>query len=86
VTTPKSALFGTYEQVANQLIQWTEQEGADGFIVGSSILSSGLTDFTDHVLPILKEKGYYNPEYGADTLRGHLGLSFKENRYTKQTV
>lgn len=86
VTTPKSALFGTYEQVANQLIQWIEQEGADGFIVGSSILSSGLTDFTDYVLPILKDKGYYNPEYGADTLRGHLGLSFKENRYTKQTV
>ncbi|MEM1505459.1 LLM class flavin-dependent oxidoreductase [Domibacillus sp. 8LH] len=86
VTTPKSALFGTYEQVADQLIQWAEQEGADGFILGLPVLSSGLADFIDHVLPILKSKGYYDSEYQADTLRGNLGLPFKENRYTKQTV
>ncbi len=86
VTTPKSALFGTYEQVADQLIQWVEQDGADGFILGSPVLSSGLTDFIEHIIPVLEEKGYYNQSYQSNTLRGNLGLPFKENHYTKQTV
>lgn len=86
VTTPKGSFFGTYEQVADQLISWIEGKGADGFIIGAPVISSGLTDITRHIIPILEEKGYYNREYKSDTLRGNLGLSYKENRYKKQTV
>jgi FMN-dependent oxidoreductase (nitrilotriacetate monooxygenase family) len=86
VTTPKSAFFGTYEQVANQLIQWVEEEAADGFIFGAPILASGLDEWVEHVIPILEEKGYYDKSYKAETLRGNLGLAYKENVHLKETV
>ncbi|ALC80555.1 LLM class flavin-dependent oxidoreductase [Bacillus gobiensis] len=86
VTTPKSTFFGTYEQVANQFISWIENSGADGFIFGAPILSSGLNDLIENVIPILEKRGYYSREYKSDTLRGNLGLPYKENQYTKHTV
>lgn len=86
VTTPKSAFFGTYEQVANQLIEWVEEEAADGFIFGSPILASGLNEWVKHVIPLLEEQGYYEKTYTADTLRGNLGLAYKENAYRPEAV
>jgi FMN-dependent oxidoreductase (nitrilotriacetate monooxygenase family) len=86
VTTPKGSFFGTYEQVADQLISWIEEKGADGFIIGSPVISSGLTDIIEYIIPILEKKGYYNREYKSNTLRGNLGLPYKENRNSKQTV
>lgn len=83
-TTPKGAFFGTYEQVADQLIEWIDQEAADGFICATHIFGSLYTDFIQHVIPILEERGYYNRNYEGDTLRDHLGLPFKENQYTKK--
>ena len=44
-------------------------------------LPSGLADFVEKVVPILQERGIFRLEYEADTLRGHLGLPFLENRY-----
>ncbi|MGZ0084813.1 LLM class flavin-dependent oxidoreductase [Caldibacillus thermoamylovorans] len=85
VTTPKGAFFGTYEQVADQLIAWVEGNGADGFIFAPPVLGRGLTDFVQHVIPILEERGYYSREYQSDTLRGNLGLPYKENQYTKKS-
>ncbi|MFX0109352.1 LLM class flavin-dependent oxidoreductase [Bacillus sp. FSL K6-4563] len=86
VTTPKSAFFGTYEQVADKLIQWIEEDAADGFIFGAPILASGLSEWTEHVIPILIERGYYDPNYQAHTLRENLGLPIKKNQFLKQTV
>ncbi|MBS4210129.1 LLM class flavin-dependent oxidoreductase [Bacillus sp. FJAT-50079] len=83
VTTPKSSFFGTYEQVADQLITWFEQKAADGFIFSGPVLGSMYTDFIDHVIPILEERGYYSSHYDSDTLRGHLGLRYKENHYAR---
>ncbi|PKG23311.1 LLM class flavin-dependent oxidoreductase [Niallia nealsonii] len=83
VTTPKSSFFGTYEQVADQLIAWIDEKGADGFIIGAPVLSSGLDDITEHIIPILEKKGYYNRDYQSDTLRGNLGLPYKKNQYVK---
>lgn len=80
VTTPKSAFFGTYEHVANTLISWIDNGGADGFIFGAPILSSGLDDFIQHVLPLLAEKGYYDQKISGKTLRENLGLPFKKHR------
>lgn len=84
VTTPKSKFFGTYEQVADQLIEWFDNGGADGFILIVPVFGSIYTDFIEHVVPILEGKGYYNREYSSDTLRGNLGLPYKENRHAKK--
>ena len=82
VTTPKENFFGTYEQVADEMMEWIDQDAADGFVLNLQVLGDQYEDFLNHVIPVLEEKGYYNRNYESDTLRGNLGLSFKENRYT----
>ncbi|WP_087974933.1 LLM class flavin-dependent oxidoreductase [Oceanobacillus rekensis] len=81
VTTPKVKFFGTYEQVADQMIEWVETDAADGFMVNMHVLGDQYNDFIQHVIPILEEKGYYNRNFESNTLRGNLGIPFKENRY-----
>ena len=82
VATPKDSFFGTYEQVADRMIEWVEQGGADGFMLNMQVLGSQYQAFLDHVIPLLEEKGFYSRNYEGDTLRDHLGLAFKENRYS----
>lgn len=80
--TPRGGFIGTPQQVADKLQQWFEEKGADGFILHSGT-PNGLQDFTRLVVPILQERGVYRTEYEQDTLRGNLGVSIPENRYTK---
>lgn len=85
--TPRSSFIGTPEKIANEIIRWVDAEGADGFIIATTVPNT-LDDFVDKVVPILQAKGRYRKDYTADTLRGNLGIPFVENRYTKakQTV
>lgn len=83
VATPKPTFLGTPESVADKLQAWFEGGAADGFIVAAAA-PGGLEEFVDHVVPILQERGLFREDYEADTLRGHLGLPFPENAYTKQ--
>ncbi|MGE7113319.1 LLM class flavin-dependent oxidoreductase [Lysinibacillus sp. NPDC047702] len=83
--TPKTAFFGTAEQVADLVHEWFEKEAADGFIIAVTV-PGALDDFVDKVVPILQARGLYREEYEADTLRGNLGLPFKESRYVKHIV
>lgn len=82
-TTRESAFMGTYSEVADQIIDWIDNDGADGFVLTPHILGDFFHDFIDKVIPILIEKGYYDTSYEGTTLRDELGLPFKENRYTK---
>ncbi|MDK8180600.1 LLM class flavin-dependent oxidoreductase [Paenibacillus sp. UMB4589-SE434] len=81
VTTPKSAFIGTPNQVADQIQRWFEARAADGFIVSPLVLSQGVNDFVDKVVPILQDRGLFRKDYESDTLRGNLGLGVPENRY-----
>ncbi|MFE5321793.1 LLM class flavin-dependent oxidoreductase [Paenibacillus sp. NPDC056579] len=83
--TPKSHFVGTPTQVADTIQQWFEQGAADGFIIGVGI-PNGLQDFVELVVPILQARGLFREDYEHDTLRGHLGLEFPVNRYTKKKV
>lgn len=74
--------MGTYEEVADTLIEWIDNEAADGFVMTSHVLGSVYDDFINKVVPILVEKGYYDISYNGETLRDELGLPFKENRYS----
>ncbi len=65
---------GTPEQIADQLQEWFENGAADGFNVMPPILPTGLTDFVDHVVPILRTRGLFREEYEGRTLRDHYGL------------
>lgn len=81
--TPRSPFIGTPEKIANEIIRWVDAEGADGFIIATTVPNT-LDDFVDKVVPILQTKGRYREDYPADTLRGNLGIPFVENRYTKE--
>ncbi|MFS8046454.1 LLM class flavin-dependent oxidoreductase [Rhizobium sp. BR 314] len=79
--TPRTSFIGTAEHIANEIIRWVDQEGADGFILGFPVIGEGFDDFAKYVLPILTSRGYFDPELKGDTLRDHLGLPFRESRY-----
>ena len=80
-TTPKSVFTGTPQQIADTIQSWFEAGAADGFMLSGPVLPDGLTDFIDHVLPLLKERGLFRTEYEAETLHGNLGLPIPKNRY-----
>jgi N-acetyl-S-(2-succino)cysteine monooxygenase len=72
---------GTPEQIANTLEEWFNAGAADGFNVMPPLLPSGLEEFVDHVVPILRKRGLFRSEYTGKTLREHYGLERPENRY-----
>jgi FMN-dependent oxidoreductase (nitrilotriacetate monooxygenase family) len=80
---PKRTPFvGKAETVANEMARWFEGRALDGFNI-----HVGHPDqhrrFIAEVLPILRERGLLRHEYESDTLRGNLGITIPENRYTK---
>ncbi len=79
--TPRTSFIGTAEHIADEIIRWVDQEGADGFILGFPVVGEGFDDFARYVLPILTSRGYFDPVLKGDTLRDHLGLPFRESRY-----
>ncbi|WP_019639571.1 LLM class flavin-dependent oxidoreductase [Paenibacillus fonticola] len=83
LATPRGGFIGIPEQIADRIQTWFESEAADGFMISAAV-PNGLEDFVDHVVPILQDRGLYRTEYESDTLRGNLGLSVPENRYTSQ--
>jgi len=79
--TPRGAFVGSPEKIADIAQHWFENGAADGFILGVGVAES-LVAFLDHVVPILQKRGLFRTDYTHDTLRGHLGIPFAENRYT----
>ena len=71
---------GTPEQVADALEQWWHAGAADGFNVMPPVLPSGLSNFVEHVVPILQRRGLFRTEYEGRTLREHYGLARPSNR------
>ncbi|MGM7423687.1 LLM class flavin-dependent oxidoreductase [Cellulosimicrobium sp. CpK407] len=74
---------GTPEQVADAIQDWYDAEAADGFNIMPAVLPSGLEQFVDHVLPVLRERGLFREEYEGRTLREHYGLERPANRYAR---
>lgn len=68
-------VVGTPKLIADQLQQWFEEGGADGFNIMSPWFPGGLDDFIEHVLPELRRRGLFRTEYEGRTLREHLGLA-----------
>lgn len=64
------ALTGTPASVADELERWFEAGVADAFMVG---YGSGIEQFADLVLPLLRGRGLWSPSPATD-LRGRLGL------------
>ena len=74
-------IVGTPEQIADDIEQWFQARGADGFNLNADVFPSGLAAFVDHVVPILQRKGIFRRDYEGTTLRDHLGLPRPASQY-----
>ncbi|MBA8902275.1 MULTISPECIES: LLM class flavin-dependent oxidoreductase [unclassified Phyllobacterium] len=75
------AFIGTPKTIADEMQQWLEEEGSDGFNVMFPYLPEGLDDFVDKVVPELQRRGIFRTEYEGRTLRENLGLQRPANRF-----
>ncbi|GCF07030.1 LLM class flavin-dependent oxidoreductase [Dictyobacter arantiisoli] len=74
-------IWGTPEQIADQLEEWFVQDAADGFNIMPPYLPAGLDEFVELVVPILQRRGLFRTEYEGRTLRENLGLTRPANQY-----
>ena len=75
------AMVGTPSMIADQMEEWLETRGCDGFNVMFPYLPEGLDDVVERVVPELQRRGLFRKEYEGRTLREHLGLPRPENRF-----
>ncbi len=74
-------LVGTASDIADEMQLWFENGAADGFMIMFTHLPTALNDFTQQVVPELVKRGLFREQYSTNTLREHLGLSFKKNQF-----
>ncbi|MBB5953910.1 FMN-dependent oxidoreductase (nitrilotriacetate monooxygenase family) [Saccharothrix tamanrassetensis] len=74
-------VVGTPEVVADHVETWFRGGAADGFNVMPPLLPSGLEEFVDHVVPLLRRRGLFRSGYTGRTLREHYGLTEPRNRF-----
>jgi alkanesulfonate monooxygenase len=75
------SFVGTAQSIADEMQQWLEAEGSDGFNIMFSWLPGGLDDFVTKVVPELQRRGIFRREYEGSTLRENLGLPRPANRF-----
>jgi alkanesulfonate monooxygenase len=75
------AFVGTPATIADEMQQWLDEQGSDGFNVVFPYLPQGLDDVVERVVPELQRRGLFRQEYEGTTLRDHLGLPRPENRF-----
>jgi N-acetyl-S-(2-succino)cysteine monooxygenase len=63
---------GTPEQFADLIEAWLAEGAGDGFTLQPTTLPGSLSQFADHVVPILQARGLHRTEYTSTTLRGHF--------------
>ena len=74
-------LMGSPRTVADQMEEWLETRGSDGFTIMFPYVPGGVDEFVDKLVPVLQDRGLFRKEYEGSTLRENLGLSRPENRF-----
>jgi alkanesulfonate monooxygenase len=73
--------IGTPRRIADQMQQWLEERGSDGFNIMFPYLPQGIDEFVDRVVPELQRRGIFRTEYEGRTLRENLGLPRPAHRF-----
>jgi FMN-dependent oxidoreductase (nitrilotriacetate monooxygenase family) len=68
-------LCGSAERVADTLGEWFTTGAADGFNIMPPYFEGGFDVFTELVVPILQDRGWFRRRYPGTTLRDTLGLT-----------
>jgi alkanesulfonate monooxygenase len=75
------AFVGTPQTIANEMAEWLDTNGSDGFNIVFPYLPQGLDDVVERLVPELQRRGLFRTDYEGPTLRDHLGLPRPANRY-----
>ena len=75
------AMVGTAKTIADQMEEWLEVRGCDGFNIMFPYLPEGLDDFVGKVVPELQRRGIFRTKYEGATLRENLGLPRPKNQF-----
>jgi alkanesulfonate monooxygenase len=75
------AMVGTAKTIADEMEEWLETEGSDGFTIMFPYLPGGLDDFVEQVVPELQRRGLFRRDYEGTTLRENLGLPRPTNHF-----
>jgi FMN-dependent oxidoreductase (nitrilotriacetate monooxygenase family) len=67
-----SVFVGSGSQVADQIEQFAERTGADGFLIQPHLTPGTYDDIIEHLLPVLRDRGLAATEPAGATLREHL--------------
>ncbi|WP_317201740.1 LLM class flavin-dependent oxidoreductase [Janthinobacterium sp.] len=65
-------LVGDAAQVADQLEEWLDETGIDGFNLAFAVAHDSMRDVVDLIVPELQRRGRYRKEYGDGALRHQL--------------
>lgn len=65
-------IVGSGAAVAEQLIQWIDETGIDGFNLTRTVAPESHQDFIRYVIPELQQRGRYKTSYSAGSLRHKL--------------
>ncbi|MGG7104317.1 NtaA/DmoA family FMN-dependent monooxygenase [Rhodococcus sp. 24CO] len=76
----RGPIVGTAQQIAEKIDSFVQNDGSDGFILGSHLVPTGLDEFVDEVVPLLQDRGVLRAEYEGTTLRDNLGLAIPADR------
>jgi FMN-dependent oxidoreductase (nitrilotriacetate monooxygenase family) len=73
-TMGRLTFVGTPSELAEDMSNFVQTDGSDGFVLAPHLTPTGLDAFVDSVVPLLQERGVLRSEYTTTTLRGHFGL------------
>ncbi|MHA3891586.1 LLM class flavin-dependent oxidoreductase [Acinetobacter sp. GXMZU3951] len=65
-------IIGSGAAVAEQLIQWLDETGIDGFNLTRTVAPESHQDFIRYVIPELQQRGRYKTSYSTGSLRRKL--------------
>ena len=65
---------GTPTAIVDQMENWFQNRGVDGYLIQPPVLPASLDEFVDHIVPELQNRGLFRTEYTGSTLRENLGL------------
>lgn len=63
---------GTPEQIADEVEEFVDRTGVDGFLIEPFTTPGTYDDFVDRIMPVLRERGLAKTAYESSTLREHL--------------
>ncbi|WP_190287292.1 LLM class flavin-dependent oxidoreductase [Novosphingobium sp. LASN5T] len=74
-------LVGSARDVADTLCDWHADGAADGFMLVPAVVPYAEDEFAKRVIPLLRQRGVSQSEYGSGTLRQMLGVATPANRF-----